>query len=106
MLAKSYSHTWSAYTFWSSLASFLKFSRAGGDSFGWKAGATQKEGTGGHCVGAPAEGGGRCSWPSVTLRETNQSLVADSVSGDPVEADGSIRRHELKYSPGFLSQET
>ena len=51
-------------------------------------------------------GWGRCSWPSVTLRETNQSTVADSVSGDPVEADGSIRRQELKYSPGFLSQET
>ena len=63
MLAKSYPHTWSACTFWNSLASFLKFSRAGGDSSGWKAGATQKEGMGGHYVGAPAEGGGDAHGP-------------------------------------------
>ena len=33
-------------------------------------------------------------------------MVADSVSGDPIEADNGIRRHKLKYSPGFLSLET
>ena len=96
MLAKSCSHTWSACTFWNSLASFLKFSKGGGDSSGWKSGATQKESTGGLCVGAQAEGG---FTPLCSPQETNQSMVADSVSGDPIEADDGLRRHELKYSP-------